>query len=90
MGFASLALQVSSVDTGACEARVTRRGLFGGVRVEWSAGYPPGQSLSGFRPGVILPGSGKVLNEELEGKCCEMYIGSIQLYFETFWKDYPL
>ncbi|XP_062310079.1 adhesion G-protein coupled receptor V1 [Osmerus eperlanus] len=60
VGFSSLALQVSSLETGACEARVTRRGLFGGVRVEWSAGYPPGQALSGFRPGVILPGSGSL------------------------------
>ncbi|XP_055742122.1 adhesion G-protein coupled receptor V1 isoform X1 [Salvelinus fontinalis] len=60
VGFASLALQVSSVETGVCEALVSRTGLFGGVRVEWSAGYPPGQAPVGFRPGVITPSSGSV------------------------------
>ncbi|CAB1319363.1 unnamed protein product, partial [Coregonus sp. 'balchen'] len=60
VGFVSLALQVSSVETGVCEALVSRTGLFGDVRVEWSAGYPPGQAPLGFRPGVITPSSGSV------------------------------
>ncbi|CAB1321522.1 unnamed protein product [Coregonus sp. 'balchen'] len=60
VGFVSLALQVSSVETGVCEALVSRTGLFGGVRVEWSAGYPPGQAPVGFKPGVITPSSGSV------------------------------
>ncbi|XP_071260291.1 adhesion G-protein coupled receptor V1-like isoform X2 [Salvelinus alpinus] len=60
VGFVSLALQVSSVETGVCEALVYRTGLFGEVRVEWSAGYPPGQAPLGFRPGVITPSSGSV------------------------------
>uniref|UniRef100_A0A3Q3J0J5 Adhesion G-protein coupled receptor V1 n=1 Tax=Monopterus albus TaxID=43700 RepID=A0A3Q3J0J5_MONAL len=57
VGFASLALQVSSIDTGKCEAKVTRTGLFGDIRVEWKAGYPSGQALPGFRTGTITPSS---------------------------------
>lgn len=60
-----MALQVSSVETGVCEALVYRTGLFGEVRVEWSAGYPPGQAPLGFRPGVITPSSGKDLRGKL-------------------------
>nr|XP_029492889.1 adhesion G-protein coupled receptor V1-like [Oncorhynchus nerka] len=60
VGFVSLALQISSVETGVCEALVYRTGLFGAVRVEWIAGYPPGQAPLGFRPGVITPSSGSV------------------------------
>uniref|UniRef100_UPI003AAD5B8E adhesion G-protein coupled receptor V1 n=1 Tax=Centroberyx gerrardi TaxID=166262 RepID=UPI003AAD5B8E len=60
VGFASLALQVSSVETGTCEATVTRTGLFGDIRVEWRAGYPPGQAPPGFRLGDITPSSGSV------------------------------
>ncbi|KAM3842448.1 adhesion G-protein coupled receptor V1-like, partial [Diretmus argenteus] len=60
VGFASLALQVSSVETGMCEANVVRTGLFGEVRVEWSAGYPAGQAPPGFRLGAISPSSGSV------------------------------
>ncbi|KAM6965415.1 adhesion G-protein coupled receptor V1 [Aplochiton taeniatus] len=58
VGFASVALQVSSVETGLCEALVTRKGLFGEVRVEWSAGYPQGQAPLGLKPGIITPASG--------------------------------
>uniref|UniRef100_UPI0037E7935A adhesion G-protein coupled receptor V1 n=1 Tax=Semicossyphus pulcher TaxID=241346 RepID=UPI0037E7935A len=60
VGFASLALQVSSIETGTCEARVTRTGLFGDVRVQWSAGYPSGQAPTGFRVGSISPSSGSL------------------------------
>uniref|UniRef100_A0A4W6G876 Adhesion G-protein coupled receptor V1 n=1 Tax=Lates calcarifer TaxID=8187 RepID=A0A4W6G876_LATCA len=60
VGFASLALQVSSVETGTCEAKVTRTGLFGDIRVQWKAGYPSGQTLPGFRTGAITPGSGSL------------------------------
>ncbi|XP_069555964.1 adhesion G-protein coupled receptor V1 [Brachyistius frenatus] len=60
VGFASLALQVSSVETGTCEANVTRTGLFGDVRVQWKAGYPSEQTLPGFRPGAIIPNSGSL------------------------------
>ncbi|XP_019908355.3 adhesion G-protein coupled receptor V1 isoform X2 [Esox lucius] len=60
VGFTSLALRVSSVETGECEALVSRSGLFGGVKVEWSAGYPPGQTPIGFRPGDVSPSSGFV------------------------------
>ncbi len=65
VGFASLALQVSSIDTGTCEARVTRTGLFGDVRVQWKAGYPSGQIPPGFRLGAITPSSGKTPREEM-------------------------
>ncbi|XP_061528205.1 adhesion G-protein coupled receptor V1 isoform X2 [Phycodurus eques] len=61
VGFASQALFVSSVDTGKCEAKVTRTGLFGDIRVQWSAGYPPGQSPPGFRIGTIKPNSGSLV-----------------------------
>ncbi|XP_056276017.1 adhesion G-protein coupled receptor V1 [Pseudoliparis swirei] len=60
VGFASLALHVSSVETGACEATVTRRGLFGDVRVQWKAGYPSGQAPPGLRLGAIAPNAGSL------------------------------
>ncbi|KAM9822621.1 adhesion G-protein coupled receptor V1 isoform 2-T2 [Syngnathus typhle] len=60
VGFASLALFVPDVDTGKCEAKVTRAGLFGGIRVQWRAGYPSGQSPPGFRIGTIVPNSGSL------------------------------
>ncbi|XP_067377863.1 adhesion G-protein coupled receptor V1 isoform X2 [Channa argus] len=58
VGFSSLALQVSSVETGTCEAKVTRTGLFGEIRVQWKAGYPSRTNLPGFRAGPITPSSG--------------------------------
>ncbi|XP_077943744.1 adhesion G-protein coupled receptor V1 [Gasterosteus aculeatus] len=60
VGFASLVLHVSSIETGACEAKVTRRGLFGEVRVQWKAGYPSGQAPLGLSPGAISPSSGSL------------------------------
>ncbi|XP_068559504.1 adhesion G-protein coupled receptor V1 [Cebidichthys violaceus] len=60
VGFASLALQVSSIETGACEAKVTRRGLFGDVRVQWKAGYPSEQAPPGLSLGAIAPRSGSL------------------------------
>ncbi|XP_029296357.1 LOW QUALITY PROTEIN: adhesion G-protein coupled receptor V1 [Cottoperca gobio] len=53
VGFASLVLQVSSIETGTCEAEVTRTGLFGDIRVQWTA--PPG-----LRLGAITPSSGSL------------------------------
>ncbi|XP_061673206.1 adhesion G-protein coupled receptor V1 isoform X2 [Syngnathoides biaculeatus] len=61
VGFASRALFVSSVDTGTCEAKVTRTGLFGDIRVQWRAGYPSGQSPPAFRIGAIIPNSGSLV-----------------------------
>ncbi|KAM7416521.1 hypothetical protein PAMA_018533 [Pampus argenteus] len=60
VGFASLALQVSSVETGKCEAKVMRAGLFGDIKVQWSAGYPSGQAPPGFKLGAIMPSSGSI------------------------------
>ncbi|XP_054629148.1 adhesion G-protein coupled receptor V1 isoform X2 [Dunckerocampus dactyliophorus] len=60
VGFSFLALHVSNIETGECEAKVTRAGLFGDIRVEWRAGYPPGQSPPGFRIGLITPNSGSL------------------------------
>ncbi|XP_028269622.1 adhesion G-protein coupled receptor V1 [Parambassis ranga] len=60
VGFDSVALWVSNVETGACEAIVTRKGLFGDIRVQWNAGYPLGQALPGFRAGNIIPNSGSL------------------------------
>ncbi|XP_061753493.1 adhesion G-protein coupled receptor V1 [Nerophis ophidion] len=60
VGFASLALHVSSIEAGQCEAKVTRRGLFGDISVQWRAGYPPGLSPPGFRIGTIIPSSGSL------------------------------
>ncbi|KAF7670351.1 hypothetical protein LDENG_00010120 [Lucifuga dentata] len=60
VGFASLALQVTHVETGTCEAEVTRTGLFGDIRVEWEAGYPLGQAPPGFSVGAITPNSGSL------------------------------
>ncbi|KAG7490788.1 G-protein coupled receptor 98 [Solea senegalensis] len=60
VGFASVALQVSSLAAGSCEAVVTRTGLFGEIRVQWEAGFPSGQTLSGFRDGDISPSSGSL------------------------------
>ncbi|XP_077457045.1 adhesion G-protein coupled receptor V1 [Stigmatopora argus] len=60
VGFASLALSVSSIETGKCQAEVTRTGLFGDIRVQWRAGYPPGESLPGFTIGTIVPDSGSL------------------------------
>ncbi|KAJ3604248.1 hypothetical protein NHX12_028989, partial [Muraenolepis orangiensis] len=60
VGFVSVVLRVSSLETGRCEARVTRTGLFGGVTVMWSAGYPQSLALPGFPPGAISPTTGSV------------------------------
>ncbi|XP_042344940.1 adhesion G-protein coupled receptor V1 [Plectropomus leopardus] len=60
VGFASLALQVSNIETGTCEATVTRTGLFGDLRVQWKAGYPSGKAPPGLRLGAITPSSGSV------------------------------
>ncbi|KAM7391822.1 hypothetical protein PAMP_022479 [Pampus punctatissimus] len=60
VGFASLALQVSSIETGECEAKVLRAGLFGDIRVQWRAGYPSGQAPPGFKLGTIMPSSGSI------------------------------
>uniref|UniRef100_A0A3Q2DXJ8 Adhesion G-protein coupled receptor V1 n=1 Tax=Cyprinodon variegatus TaxID=28743 RepID=A0A3Q2DXJ8_CYPVA len=58
VGFASLALEVLSIELGACEAKVTRTGLFGEVSVQWKAGYPSGMNPQGFRIGRIIPNTG--------------------------------
>ncbi|XP_029019275.1 adhesion G-protein coupled receptor V1 isoform X2 [Betta splendens] len=60
VGFASVALRVSNLETGACEAKVTRTGLFGDISLQWEAGYPSGQVPAGFRSGAISPGSGSL------------------------------
>ncbi|XP_045890437.1 adhesion G-protein coupled receptor V1 [Micropterus dolomieu] len=60
VGFASLSLQVSSIETGKCEAKVTRTGLFGDIRVQWNTGYPSGQAPPGLRLGAITPSSGSL------------------------------
>ncbi|XP_059193370.1 adhesion G-protein coupled receptor V1 [Centropristis striata] len=60
VGFASLALQVSSIETGECEAMVTRTGLFGDIRVQWKTGYPSGQAPPGLKLGAITPSSGSL------------------------------
>ncbi|XP_061584932.1 adhesion G-protein coupled receptor V1 [Cololabis saira] len=60
VGFASVALQVADVETGTCEAKVTRTGLFGNIRVQWKAGYPSGEAPPGFRIGTIVPNSGSL------------------------------
>lgn len=54
VGFESLALRVSSIELGKCEARVMRAGLFGDITVQWKAGHP-----SGGAPPGISPGSGE-------------------------------
>lgn len=61
VGFASLALEVLSIELGACEAKVTRTGLFGEVSVQWKAGYPSGMNPQGFRIGRIIPNTGETL-----------------------------
>uniref|UniRef100_A0A8B9KDR7 Adhesion G protein-coupled receptor V1 n=1 Tax=Astyanax mexicanus TaxID=7994 RepID=A0A8B9KDR7_ASTMX len=60
VGFASLALHVSEVVSGQCEAVVSRTGLYGDVDVQWRAGFPAGQSPSGYQPGAVTPSSGTV------------------------------
>ncbi|XP_053084899.1 adhesion G-protein coupled receptor V1 isoform X1 [Pangasianodon hypophthalmus] len=60
VGFASLDLQVSDVRSGRCDALVNRTGLYGDVTVQWRAGFPPGQTPSGYQPGAITPISGTV------------------------------
>lgn len=59
IGFEFLALRVSSIELGTCEAKVMRVGLFGDIRVQWKAGYPSGEEPHGIRLGNISPGSGK-------------------------------
>ncbi|KAI2664431.1 Adhesion G-protein coupled receptor V1 [Labeo rohita] len=61
VGFASLALLVSDIESGQCEALVTRTGLYGNVTVRWSSGFPPGQTPAGYQPGDISPRSGTVM-----------------------------
>ncbi|KAK9974393.1 hypothetical protein ABG768_022494 [Culter alburnus] len=61
VGFASLALRVSDIESGQCEALVTRTGLYGNVTVQWSSGFPPGQTPPGYQPGDISPRSGTVM-----------------------------
>uniref|UniRef100_A0A8B9KGD3 Adhesion G protein-coupled receptor V1 n=1 Tax=Astyanax mexicanus TaxID=7994 RepID=A0A8B9KGD3_ASTMX len=41
--------------SGQCEAVVSRTGLYGDVDVQWRAGFPAGQSPSGYQPGAELP-----------------------------------
>lgn len=60
VGFASLDLQVSDVRSGHCDGLVSRTGLYGDVTVLWRAGFPPGQTPSGYQPGAITPSSGEV------------------------------
>ncbi|KAJ8414918.1 hypothetical protein AAFF_G00024410 [Aldrovandia affinis] len=60
VGFESLALEISSFETGHCEALVSRRGLYGDVIVEWRAGYPPALVPAGFQQGLITPSAGTV------------------------------
>ncbi|KAI5088303.1 G-protein coupled receptor 98 isoform X2, partial [Silurus meridionalis] len=60
VGFASLDLQVSDIRSGRCDALVSRTGLYGDVTVQWRAGFPPGQTPSGYQPGTITPSSGTV------------------------------
>ncbi|GAA6109102.1 adhesion G-protein coupled receptor V1 isoform X1 [Tachysurus ichikawai] len=60
VGFASLDLQVSDVRSGRCDAAINRLGLYGDVTVQWRAGFPPGQTPSGYQPGAITPSSGTV------------------------------
>ncbi|KAI4876542.1 hypothetical protein NFI96_002228 [Prochilodus magdalenae] len=60
VGFASLALQVSDVVSGQCEAIVSRTGLYGDVDVQWRAGFPPGQTPPGYQQGTVTPSSGMV------------------------------
>ncbi|XP_058231364.1 adhesion G-protein coupled receptor V1 isoform X3 [Hemibagrus wyckioides] len=60
VGFASLDLQVSDVRSGRCDALINRLGLYGDVSVQWRAGFPPGQTPSGYQPGAITPSSGTV------------------------------
>ncbi|XP_029685938.1 LOW QUALITY PROTEIN: adhesion G-protein coupled receptor V1 [Takifugu rubripes] len=50
VGFEFLALRVSSVELGTCEAKVTRAGVFGDVGVQWSAGHPSGEASPGISP----------------------------------------
>ncbi|XP_053337317.1 adhesion G-protein coupled receptor V1 [Clarias gariepinus] len=61
VGFAFLDLQVSDVRNGRCDALISRTGLYGDVTVQWRAGFPPGQTPSGYQPGVITPSSGTVI-----------------------------
>lgn len=68
VGFASAALRVLSVETGTCEAKVTRTGLFGEIRVQWKAGFPSGQDPPGFRTGPIVPNSGKTARDGLSSE----------------------
>ncbi|XP_036383544.1 LOW QUALITY PROTEIN: adhesion G-protein coupled receptor V1 [Megalops cyprinoides] len=60
VGFESLTLEISSFESGHCEALVFRRGLYGDVDVDWRAGYPPGQTPVGFQQGQITPNAGMV------------------------------
>uniref|UniRef100_A0A673Z153 Adhesion G-protein coupled receptor V1 n=1 Tax=Salmo trutta TaxID=8032 RepID=A0A673Z153_SALTR len=73
------------VETGVCEALVSRTGLFGGVRVEWSAGYPPGQASVGFKPGVITPSSGKALRRETHHCELEERFGDMFICLSEMW-----
>lgn len=76
-----MALQVANVETGTCEAQVTRTGLFGDIRVQWKAGYPSGQAPPDFRIGAIVPTSGKMVSEKLSSErlnCCGIYCISSQ------------
>nr|Q6JAN0.1 RecName: Full=Adhesion G-protein coupled receptor V1; AltName: Full=G-protein coupled receptor 98; AltName: Full=Monogenic audiogenic seizure susceptibility protein 1 homolog; AltName: Full=Very large G-protein coupled receptor 1; Flags: Precursor [Danio rerio]AAT07468.1 very large G-protein coupled receptor-1 [Danio rerio] len=61
VGFASLALRVLDIESGQCEALVTRTGLYGNITVRWSSGFPPGQTPPGYQPGEILPRSGSIM-----------------------------
>lgn len=78
------------METGVCEALVSRTGLFGGVRVEWSAGYPPGQAPVGFKPGVITPSSGKALRRETHHCELEERFGDMFICLSEMWKSLPI
>ncbi|KAJ0067530.1 hypothetical protein NL108_008007, partial [Boleophthalmus pectinirostris] len=60
IGFASIALGISDIDTGACEATIIRTGLFGNITVEWKSGYPSGLAPPEFKMGQVTPSSGQL------------------------------
>ncbi|XP_069483725.1 adhesion G-protein coupled receptor V1 isoform X2 [Ambystoma mexicanum] len=60
VGFDSVAFRLTNISAGASLATLSRRGLFGPLRVNWRSGYPAGTMPEGAHPGTVAPEFGIV------------------------------
>ncbi|XP_069081373.1 adhesion G-protein coupled receptor V1 [Pleurodeles waltl] len=61
VGFDSVAYQLTNISAGTCQALISRRGLYGPLKVDWRSGYPLGTTPEGVHLGNITPEFGVVM-----------------------------